>query len=381
MDVPIRDIYGADRGFNVAADIVTQTADGVPLNDIYNEFIDALNEWNLGRSALSAMFTSNTIDSFAQLPKEPGKGEDFEPQSEFGVPRSSRRDVDYFRMGLPLEWFDAASRFTAAFLRDASREQVDLQFQDKLEMDNRLVFRKTMSALTDKRVAGSRDVNENGVDIFDLWDGSTGEVPPSYDGKTFTDTHSHYLVSGAATVDGGDIKALTDTIQEHGYGRRESGEQVVIFAHPTEADAIATFRRDPANLAANPYDFIPSVSAPAYLTDLTIVGDKPPAQFNGLPIEGSYGDAWISKNYRVPQGYVIALATSGPNSSRNPLLFREHISAQHRGLRLVNPNDGSRYPLVNSYFTRGFGVGVRHRGAAAVMQIKASGSYQNPIWP
>ncbi|MCB8043602.1 hypothetical protein JM654_03680 [Microbacterium oxydans] len=47
----------------------------------------------------------------------------------------------------------------------------------------------------------------------------------------------------------------------------------------------------------------------------------------------------------------------------------------------MNPNDGSRYPLVNSYFTRGFGVGVRHRGAAAVMQIKASGSYQNPTWP
>lgn len=48
MDIPIRDIYEADRGFNVAAGIVTQTADGVPLNDIYNELVDALNEWNRG---------------------------------------------------------------------------------------------------------------------------------------------------------------------------------------------------------------------------------------------------------------------------------------------------------------------------------------------
>lgn len=380
MDFLIRDIYGADRGFNVAADILTRTADGYPLIDIYREYNDALTEWNRQRNVFAALFTSPTTDSFFQLAKEPGKGEDFEPQSEFGVPKAVRRNVDYFRMGLPLEWFDAATRYTQSFLRDASREQVDLQFRNVLELDNKLVFRKTMQALTNRTPSGSRDVNENGVEIFDLWDGSGGEMPPSFGGKTFSGTHSHYLVSGAATLDSGDIEALIATIQEHGFGLRNSGERLIVLVHPDQADAIATWRANQVNTngAVAKYDFIPAQGAPAYLTDETIVGDIPPASYNSLAIEGSYGDAWIVKDYQVPTGYVIAVATAGSGSARNPLAIREHTSVEWRGLRLVTVEN---HPLRNSYFSRGFGVGVRHRSAAAVMQIKASGSYDNPIWP
>lgn len=38
----------------------------------------------------------------------------------------------------------------------------------------------------------------------------------------------------------------------------------------------------------------------------------------------------------------------------------------------------AKYPLVESFFQRGLGTGVRHRGAAAVVQIKASGTYDLP---
>lgn len=48
----------------------------------------------------------------------------------------------------------------------------------------------------------------------------------------------------------------------------------------------------------------------------------------------------------------------------------------YQGLRHI-PGRGP-YPVVDSMFARGFGVGVRHRGAAAVCQIKASGSYAAP---
>lgn len=380
MDVFIRDIYGADRGFNVAADILTRTADGYPLIDIYREYIDALTEWNRQRNVFAALFTSSTTDSFFQLPKDPGKGEDFEPQSEFGVPKAVRRDVEYFRMGLPLEWFDAATRYTQSFLRDATREQVDLQFQNVLELDNKLVFRKTMQALTNRTPSGSRDVNENGVEIFDLWDGSAGEVPPAFGGKTFAEGHSHYLVSGAATLDSGDVEALISTIQEHGFGLRNSGERLIVLVHPDQADAIKTWRANQvsANGAVARYDFIPAQGAPAYLTDETIIGDAPPATYNSLAIEGSYGDAWIVKDYQVPSGYVIAVATGGSASTRNPLAIREHTGTEWRGLRLVTVEN---HPLRNAYFSRGIGVAVRNRSAAAVMQIKASGSYVAPTWP
>ena len=374
MDLLIRDIYGADRGFNVAADIVTQTADGVPLNDIYNEFVDALNEWNQNRNLVTRLFTFDTTDSFAQVASDPGKGDDFELESEFGVPKASRRAIEWLRMGYPLEWFDSASRFTNKFLRDASAEQVRLQFEDKVEADNRLLFRKTMEALTDRAAT---------ISIYGLWDGLSDSKPPTYAGKEFAAGHNHYMVSGAATVDGGDLKALIDTIQEHGYGLPESSERIVIMVRKgtANAEAIRGFRRDPLDPATNPFDFIPAQGAPAYLTDETIVGDVPASSFAGVPIFGSYGDALLFESYHVPDGYLIAVASAGAGNSRNPLAFREHQNAGQRGLRLLNPNDATRYPLVNAYYGRGFGVGVRHRSAAAVMQIKASGSYVNPTWP
>lgn len=384
MDLKFPDIHGADRGFNVAADVLTQTADGEDLNGIYNEFVEALALQNANRNLISRLFTFDTTDSFLQFADEPGVGEEFEPESEFGVPKSSRRDIAWLRLGFPLEFFDAASRFTHKYLRDASAEQVRLQFMDKLEQDNRMLFRQTLSAVTTRPATiDARDTNENAVPIYSLWDGLGDATPPSFAGKTFSSNHSHYLVSGAATIDGGDLKALIDTIQEHGYGLRESNEQIVIMVRKgsANADAIRGFRRDSENPAINPYDFIPAVNAPAYLTDETIVGDRPPATYQGLPIIGSYGDAWLFESYFIPDGYAIALATSGAGSQRNPLAFRQHRNPGLHGLRLLNPNQGSRYPLIESYYQRGFGVGVANRSAAAVMQIKASGSYVSPTWP
>jgi hypothetical protein len=161
-----------------------------------------------------------------------------------------------------------------------------------------------------------------------------------------------------------------------------NGERVVLMVHPNQGDVIRGLRRDPANADIAPFDFIPSVTAPAYLTDENIVGDQAPAQFNGLPIIGSYGDAWIFESHYVPAGYVLALGTAGPNSARNPLAFRQHVRAESQGLRLIPTGSASTsYPLVESYYERGFGVGVRNRGAAAVMQIKATGTYEPPTWP
>jgi hypothetical protein len=48
-----------------------------------------------------------------------------------------------------------------------------------------------------------------------------------------------------------------------------------------------------------------------------------------------------------------------------------------RGLRLL-PGSSQRYPLIDSYYVRGFGTGVRHRGAAVVMQITTESEYD---WP
>ncbi|WP_068433325.1 hypothetical protein [Piscicoccus intestinalis] len=71
------------------------------------------------------------------------------------------------------------------------------------------------------------------------------------------------------------------------------------------------------------------------------------------------------------------MATSGANSDRNPLAFRQHVRREYQGLRQI-PGPNGQYPLAESYYSRGFGVGVRHRGAAAVMQVTASTTYTPP---
>jgi hypothetical protein len=55
----------------------------------------------------------------------------------------------------------------------------------------------------------------------------------------------------------------------------------------------------------------------------------------------------------------------------------QQINAAYQGLRHI-PGHWNGYPLQDSFFARGFGVGVRHRSAAVVCQITSSNSYTAP---
>lgn len=69
------------------------------------------------------------------------------------------------------------------------------------------------------------------------------------------------------------------------------------------------------------HDFIPSALMPAWISNETIQGSVPNADFNGLEVWGSYGSALIIKSYFVPQGYAAVVATDGPNGKRQPGWF------------------------------------------------------------
>lgn len=355
------------RGINNSGDIISQTLDGVSLRSVWDEYQATLGEWNAGRSPYVALLTTKTTAS-GQIVSQAVSGDDFERASEFGAPKSSRGEAVPLAMGFPLEWWDQAARYTKSFLRDATASQVAAVHAAALEADNRLVFGETLRALMTKTTVASRPVNSEGATIFSLWDGEVDSKPPAFAGRTFTSSHSHYLVSGAATVDGGDLRDLAGTITEHGFGIG-ANERVVIVVHPSQGEVIRGFR---AGVDGSPYDFIPSESAPAYLSTEYIVGDKPPAQIGGLTVIGAFGKALVVEDYFAIKGYLVATAIGG----RTPLAFREHVSPEYRGLRLTP--GGSTVPILESHYERGFGISVLHRSAAAVMQIKASGSYDTP---
>lgn len=88
-------------------------------------------------------------------------------------------------------------------------------------------------------------------------------------------------------------------------------------------------------------------------------------------------DARVIESMFVPSGYVSMVASGGPNSDRNVVGLREHPNPAYRGLRLI-PGGQQRYPLVESFYAQSLGVGVRRRGAAAVMQLTPDETYTAP---
>jgi hypothetical protein len=92
---------------------------------------------------------------------------------------------------------------------------------------------------------------------------------------------------------------------------------------------------------------------------------------------GTYGDIIIVEEDYIPAGYLVMFVTGGRDNLQNPIGFREHQNAGLRGMRLVKGRNAD-YPLLDAYYVRGFGTGVRQRGAGVVMQIKATGTYAPP---
>ncbi|OLT44466.1 hypothetical protein BJF87_07680 [Gordonia sp. CNJ-863] len=371
-------IFGGDPnavGTSTQGDVlVNQTADGVDLNRIWDEAATAMQAWNKSRTSLAAILsypTTNVGDAIAQSIG----GDHFEEASEFGEPTGLRAEPDALILGYSLSDFDLASRFSWRFLRSATAQQVKSVIDRALEADNRLVTGAILRRLFDP----AEKINEVGHRCYGLYNGD-GTVPPSFAGQTFSGSSSHYLISGNANgIDPGDITDLIKQVRSKGFGTTPNSK-LLILANPLQGEIIASFRAGvETNGVESQFDFIPARNAPAYLTPNEIVGEQAPGEWSNLPISGSYGPAWLVESRYLPVGYVAVVATGGPNSTINPIGFRQHQNPAYQGLRLL-PGSDSRYPLVSSFMQRSFGVGTRYRGAAAVVQVKASGPYEAPEW-
>lgn len=379
-------LAGAERGYHTEGDIVprvTTTADGTDLNDVWNDFQRTLDQWNDHRRTIMRHLSFRTTVSFDTVAQTTG-GEKFEEASEFGVPKALRVPGEVLELGYSFKDYDAATRFTWKFLRDASIRQVEAIHNRVLEGDNRQISESVLWRMFDPTQGTTTDNGSGaaGHPIYGLFSGD-GLVPPPFMGKTFTGSHTHYMTTQGA-LDAADVEDLINHVTEHGYGQTP-GSQLLLFAHPDQGAIVQKIRAGAATAEAGrvaTWDFIPSAGAPAYLTDQTIVGERAPGEHDGLKIAGSYGPAWLTESRFVPAGYVLLVASGGPDSDLNPVGFREHANVLYQGLRLI-PGVNQRYPLIDGFYSRGYGTGVRHRGAAAVMQVTATGvtTYTAPPLP
>lgn len=358
------------KGYNASADVLTQTADGRDLNDIWTEFQQVVALQNAERQRIVDLLTFPVTQVIEDVPQF--GTEDFEEASEYGVPKGIRPEGDVLSLGYTFKWYDIANRFTWQFLAEATAQRVEAVHQQVLDADNRLVFKEIMRTLfrKDNRTANIKGQNYN---VYTFWNGD-GTVPPSYKSNDFDGTHTHFRTTGAATLASADLDEIIDDFKSHGYSS-ENGTTMFSMVNITEANVIRSFRV----ATGSRYDFIPAAGQPGLILpqDNSLLGGQVSSTFRGLNVIGSYGPLLIIEEDYVPPSYVVNLVSGGPANIQNPIGLREHANAGLRGLRLVKGRDGD-YPLIDSYYTRGFGTGVRQRGAGLVMQVTASATYSAP---
>jgi len=367
----IAPIAGGAKGYHAAGDVLTKTADGRDLNDLWSEFQATLAIQNERRQALIDLLTFTVTNIIEDVPQFGGG--DFESMSEYGVPQGLRPTTSMLSLGYPFKWYDIALRYTWQFLAEANAAQVEAAHQGVLDADNRNLFMETMRTLfrEDNRLANIQGQNYN---VYTFWNGD-GTPPPPYKNTTFPGTHTHFRTSGAAAVVPADIQEIVDDFKSHGYSA-ENGTTHFIMVNSVEARVIRQFR---VGVSGAEYDFIPAQGQPGLIVPNTqgLLGSQPGNAYRGMNVIGSYGTALIVEEDYIPAGYLSGFASGGAASLQNPIGVREHANAGLRGLKLVKDKSND-YPLIDSYYIRGFGHGVRQRGAGLIMQITANATYTAP---
>lgn len=352
---------------------VLKTADGVPVDKVWEEAQAAVDLYNREKTSIVQLLSYQTTVP-GDYVRQSLQAQTFEDESEFGVPRAIGPGPKPLLVGYTRRDLGAATRFTWKYVREATADQYVSDIREAFNADNRTVTEMVVGRLFRPTV----ETNMEGYSCYGLYTGADGIAPPSFMGKTFDTTHVHYIPSGAALLDSEDVELLQHHILEHGYGPGGTG-QLLLLVNPAEGRVISSFRAGVQNnntKVAN-YDFIPAKSAPTYLTDKTIVGTVPPEDVNGIPVLGSYYRALVLESYLVPIGYVACVATAGVDNPGNVIGRRTHPDPAWQGLRLI-PGHWQNYPIIESFYHRTLGVGVRHRGAAAVLQVTTGGSYTAP---
>lgn len=363
------------HGTHVVSDVLTQLADGTPLNDVWTRFMELLNAVNASRQAIVGFLTydvTNPTDVVAQV----GDGVDFEDATEFGQPVGSRVLPNYFQLGYSFKWYDLAGRYTWQYLSEADQAMVDSVANAAVEAYWRKLMFELLKALF-SNVNTTATIKGNNYNVYRFYN-ADGTVPPAYKTNTFTGSHTHYVRSGAATVDSGDLDEIANDFDAHGYTQL-LGYTRAVLVNKQEGDVIRTFKAV-QNGGTAKWDFLPASNQPGTFVNQTqvVMGQGVPANaLRGLTVIGSYGTLLIVQDDWFPAGYIVGVATGGENNLTNPMGFRQHANANLRGLKLVKGKTPD-YPLIDSFWMTGFGFGTRQRGGAYVMQIATAGSYAPP---
>ena len=375
-------VAGGARGTHVAADVVTQLADGTPLAQVWTDFMDLLNSVNADRQALISFLTF-PVQRPTDLVVQPGTGVDFEDASEFGEPVGQRIQPTYFNLGYTFKWYDLAARYTWQYLADATADMVNSVANAAVEA----YWRKLMTVVLKTAFNPTNltaQINQQAYNVYKFYN-ADGTVPPAYKNNTFTGTHTHYKTTGSAALEAQDFDVMViDDFASHGYSL-ENGYRIVAMVNTVLGNVIRNFRsavNTNQTLGGNygRYDFIAATGQPGQImnqTQVVVGASRVAPTLDGLDVIGTYGPIIIVQDDWLPTTHVLTFATGGRDNLQNPIGLREHAQAGLRGLRLVKGRNPD-YPLIDSFWACGFGTGVRQRGGGIALELSANASYTVP---
>lgn len=370
------------RGTHVAGDVVTQTADGTDLNDIWSDFMALLNAANTSRQALINFLTfgvTQPVENVAQ----PGEGVDFEEASEFGEPMGARIAPTYFNLGYGFKWYDLAARYTWQYLADATDNMVNAVANAAVEAYYRKLLTEVLRTVFNSTNLQAT-IRGNAYTVYKFYN-ADGTIPPTYKNNSFNGSHTHFKTTGSVALEAQDLDTMViDDFASHGYNQ-EGGYRLVLMVNTTLGNVVRGFRSAVNTGQAvggnyGRYDFIPAQGQPGQIIPATtqVIGAQQVANsLQGLNVIGTYGPLIVVTDDWLPSDYAFSFATGGEANLNNPIGLREHANTGLRGLRLVKGRNAD-YPLIDSFWATGFGTGVRQRGGGIVLQLTASGSYTTP---
>jgi hypothetical protein len=259
---------------------------------------------------------------------------------------------------LPMHDYGGALGWTYMALRRAHRNQLERGVRRLIERSENTWERKLLTRLFS---SAAETVGATGVSV-PFADGGTADptyIPPSYKGKVFANTHSHFLrYTDDAAGRTAALKAMMAHLVEHGY--RAPFELVI-----PETDMASWVAQT---------EFVKPERA-AFLTagvEKRAMVDE--ANYLGV-VETDQGWARVKYETRLPADYAGMFKPAGFNSPMSPLVVR-YESGYPLGLSLVAKIDN--FPLQDAvaYFT--FGVGVADRLAGTATYFAANGNYVDP---
>jgi len=330
------------------------------------EIIEQYNaRYNQELNAAKAVFVGDMSDIHKLRYKLPANGR-LQRRGRSSTP-ANRKNSGYWDVAFPLEDFGDT----------VAGDDVTLGYMTALELSNHVTGVMTRDKSTVRHEI-LRALFNNAQDTFSdpLWGNLSieplangdGVVYPPVLGSDTEATDDHYLVSGYASTDISDTNdpfaTLVEELIEH-FGESVGGDNIVTFINQGQLAKVAAL----ADYEAVPDNFIRSgdnTNIPQRLPNV-------PGRIVGR-MTGGDNATWVSVWRWIPANYMLTIHLE----EAQPIQERVDPADTGLGNGLVLVSESGTKPVNQWFWRHRFGFGASNRLNGAVMQLKASGSYDVP---